>query len=199
MGKDIISEIDLLPKGIKSSPAKTAWEALSNGLVNIQQAMKYRETEKVPDAHSAENGRTHVITPKDVEEIVGYIKLTVNNCLSSTLPDLMLKETKSNKNMKKNTIKLNESQLRDIVAESVKIVLKEEGEGIEMMGSVPSESYGKYGNLMEKLDEVGDIEITRILHDCEKHGMDNKMLIRINDILYSFKGTLIHALDTRYW
>lgn len=57
MKQDIISEIDLLPKWIKSSPATTAWEAISNGLVNIQQAMKYRETERVPDARSAENGR----------------------------------------------------------------------------------------------------------------------------------------------
>lgn len=89
MKQDIISKIDLLPKGVKSSPAKTAWEAISNGLVNIQQAMKYRETE-VPDARSVENGRRHVITPKDVEEIVGYIKLTINNCLSATLPNLML-------------------------------------------------------------------------------------------------------------
>lgn len=36
-----------------------------------------------------------------------------------------IKESKTNKNMKKNTIKLNESQLRQIVAESVKKVLKE--------------------------------------------------------------------------
>ena len=110
MKQDIISEIDLLPKGVKSSPAKTAWEAISNGLVNIQQAMKYRETERVPDARSVENGRRHVITPKDVEEIVGYIKLTINNCLSATLPNLMLEESKTNKIMNKNTRKLNESQ-----------------------------------------------------------------------------------------
>ena len=90
MKQDIISEIDLLQKGVKNSPAETAWEAISNGLVNIQQAMKYKETEGVPDARSVENGRRHVITPKDVEEIVGYIKLTINNCLSPTLPNLML-------------------------------------------------------------------------------------------------------------
>ena len=125
MKQDIISEIDLLPKGVKSSPAKTAWEAISNGLVNIQQAMKYRETERVPDARSVENGRRHVITPKDVEEIVGYIKLTINNCLSATLPNLMLEESKTNKIMNKNTRKLNESQLRTIVAASVKKALSE--------------------------------------------------------------------------
>lgn len=110
MKQDIISEIDLLPKGVKNSPAETAWEAISNGLVNIQQAMKYRETGGVPDARSVENGRIHAITPKDVEQIVGYIKLTINNCLSATLPNLMLEESKTNKIMNKNTRKLNESQ-----------------------------------------------------------------------------------------
>lgn len=101
--------------------------------------------------------------------------------------------------MKQNIVKLNENTLRQIVAESVKKVLKENGEGTEIMGSAPSEGYGKYGKLMEKLDEVGDIEITRILHDCEKRGMDKDLLNRINGILYAFKGTLIHSLDTRYW
>ena len=94
---------------------------------------------------------------------------------------------------------VNENTLMQIVAESVKKVLKEEGEGIEAMGNSTSESYGKYGKLMEKLDEVGDIEIARILHDCEKRGMDKDMMNRINGILYGFKGTLIHSLDTRYW
>ena len=84
--------IDLLPKEIKSSPATTAWEAISNGLVDIQQAMKYREIERIPDDRSAENNGRHVITSKDVEEIVRYIKLTINNCLSATLPNLMLEE-----------------------------------------------------------------------------------------------------------
>ena len=123
MRKDIISEIDLLPNGRETSPAKTAWEAISNGLVNIQQAMKYREDEKVPDTRSIENGRRHVITIKDVEEIVNYIKLTINNCLSTTLPNLMLKESK----VQKNRIKLNESALKQIIAESMRKVLNEGG------------------------------------------------------------------------
>ena len=42
--------------------------------------------------------------------------------------DYSIEESKTNKNMKKNTIKLNESQLRQIVAESVKKVLKESSE-----------------------------------------------------------------------
>ena len=101
--------------------------------------------------------------------------------------------------MEKNVVKINENTLRQIVAESVKKVLKEEGEGVEMMGSVHGESYGKYSELMKRLEDVSDVEIPRILHDCEKHGMDNDMLNRVNGILHGFAGTLIHSLDTRYW
>ena len=39
--------------------------------------------------------------------------------------DYSIEESKTNKNMNKNTLKLNESQLRNIVAESVKKVLSE--------------------------------------------------------------------------
>lgn len=82
-------KIDLLTNGVKNTPEKTAWEAISNGLVNIQQAMQYRMNERVPDTRS-DNGRTQVITPKDVEDIVNYIKTTINNCLSNTFPRLVL-------------------------------------------------------------------------------------------------------------
>lgn len=106
--------------------------------------------------------------------------------------------------MKKNIVKLNENTLKQIVAESVKKVLKEEGEGIEAMGSVPSNYYGKYGELMEKLDEEGDKEIEFIL---QKYGMlngrnfSNKTFT--SEMVYSFlqqlKNSMIHQLDTRYW
>ena len=69
MAKRTLSEIELLPNGVKSTPAKTVWETLSNGLVNIQQAMRDRETQRIPDARSVENGRRYVITPKNVEDI----------------------------------------------------------------------------------------------------------------------------------
>ena len=65
--------------------------------------------------------------------------------------------------MKKNVVKINENTLKQIVAESVKKILKEEGEGIQAMGSAPSESYGKYGELIKKLDEEGDKAIERLL------------------------------------
>lgn len=72
--------------------------------------------------------------------------------------------------MKKNTIKINESTLKQIVAESVKKILNEEGEGIEPMGSAPSDSYGKYGELIKKMDEKGDEKIEFLL---QKYGMSN--------------------------
>ena len=105
--------------------------------------------------------------------------------------------------MKKNTVKLNESQLRKIIAESVKRALKEEGEGIEAMGSAPSECYGKYGELMEKLDEEGDKEIEFIL---QKNGMLNGRNFSdksfTSEMVYSFlqqlKSSMIRQLDTRY-
>ena len=117
---------------------------------------------------------------------------------------LGMNESKTNKNMKKNVVKINENTLRQIVAESVKKVLKEEGEGVEMMGSVPSESYGKYGNLMERLDEEGDKAIEYLL---QKNGMldgrdfSTKQFSaeQVYGMLSSLKSSLIHALDTRYW
>ena len=159
--------------------------------------------------------------------------------------------------MKKNTIRLNENTLKQIVAESVKKVLKEyelsdrekdimrgywgdienrrmpkqkyepvnpqswkkstpnnqtpkhysynsnlneEGEGIEMMGSIPSESYGKYGNLMEKLDDVGNKEIDYILKDRTRFSNNGTFSSKqVYEMLNSLKTTMIHALDTRYW
>ena len=86
--KSQLNEIDLLPDGIKNTPAKTAWMAISNALVNIQQVMKNIEEEKIPDARSEDNGRVHAIVPKDVEDIVDYIYTTIDNCLSNTLPNL---------------------------------------------------------------------------------------------------------------
>ena len=106
--------------------------------------------------------------------------------------------------MKKNVVKINESTLKQIVTESVKKILKEEGEGIEAMGSAPSDSYGKYGELMAKLGEEGDKEIEFIL---QKYGMlngrsfSNKTFTSemVANFLEQLKSFMIHTLDTRYW
>lgn len=105
---------------------------------------------------------------------------------------------------KKNTIRLNESALRQIVAESVKKILNEEGEGIESMGSAPSDSYGKYGELMAKLGEEGDKEIEFIL---QKYGMlngrnfSNKTFTSemVFNFLQQLKSSMIDTLGTKYW
>ena len=61
-----------------------------------------------------------------------------------------IKESKTNKNMK-NTIKLNESQLRQIVAESVKKVLKEGIRDIEGLGEEIKDAEGIAYELREKI------------------------------------------------
>ena len=98
---------------------------------------------------------------------------------------------------------INENTIRKIVAESVKKVLKEEGEGIEAMGSAPSEGYGKHESLMYKLDEEGNKEIEFIL---QKNGMLNGRNFTsksfTSEMVYSFlqqlKSSMIRQLDTRY-
>lgn len=56
----------------------------------------------------------------------GIYNATRNTLYGNTkISDISMHESKTNKNMKKNTIKLNENQLRQIVAESVKKVLTE--------------------------------------------------------------------------
>jgi len=53
--------------------------------------------------------------------------------------------------MKKITIKLNESQLNKIIAESVKRVLKEE-ENINIIDSIPSDKVSDFGKYYPGLD-----------------------------------------------
>ena len=99
------------------------------------------------------------------------------------------------------TTRLTESQLKKIVAESVKKILKEEGEGIQAMGSAPSESYGKYGELIKKLDEEGDKAIERLLQ--RYGGMTNggSFLNKpfnselVYGILMRFKSFMINLLE----
>ena len=116
----------------------------------------------------------------------------------------LLYNNENQKNMKKNIVKINENTLMQIVAESVKKILKEEGEGIEAMGNAPSKSYGKYGELMEKLDKEGDKEIEFILQEngmLNGRNFSNKSFT--GEMVYSFlqqlKSSMIHQLDTRYW
>jgi hypothetical protein len=71
----------------------------------------------------------HQLTNEKDEEYPSIVEFeqTIGSGAVKALVPRIIKESKTNKNMKKNTIKLNESQLRQIVAESVKKAL-EEGE-----------------------------------------------------------------------
>lgn len=62
------------------------------------------------------------LVAKDYEQSLG------NDAISILKQYGITNESKTNKNMKKNTIKLTESQLKKVIAESVKKVLKEEYE-----------------------------------------------------------------------
>ena len=85
--KKILKE-DLFPDGIDITPARTAWEGISNALVNIQQYMDVKKSEFNRE-HELEQGILKNISNEDVEELVNYIHLTLNNVLKSTLPELM--------------------------------------------------------------------------------------------------------------
>lgn len=74
----VLSENELLPNGTKSTAAKTAWEALYNSLENIKAMM-----------NNTYQGKKGNIGVADVQSVVEYINTTINNCLSSTLPNLM--------------------------------------------------------------------------------------------------------------
>lgn len=85
--KNILKE-DLFPDGIDITPARTAWEGISNALVNIQQYMELKKSEFNRE-HELEQGILKDIGNEDVEELINYIHLTLNNVLKSTLPELM--------------------------------------------------------------------------------------------------------------
>ena len=64
-----------------------------------------------------DDGKTYEFDPSELNRLY--------NLRNDFISSAKLDESKTNKNMKKNTIKLNEAQLRKIVAESVKNVLTE--------------------------------------------------------------------------
>ena len=82
-------------------------------------------------------------------------------------------ESKTNKNMKKNTIKLNESQLKKIVAESVKNVLLENC----FHSSNPFETSDAEVNLKNAIHELK--ETVNILETFCKDGMNEKHLLKM--------------------
>lgn len=77
---------------------------------------------------------------------------------SSPAAAMVLPESKTNKNMKKNVIKLNENTFRKIVAESVKKVLKENN-GKELF--------------YNKLNEIGQKNVDMQIKKFQSYGVDN--------------------------
>lgn len=95
-------------------------------------------------------------------------------------------ESKNTKNMKKNAIKLNENQLRQIVAESVKKVLKEDYDfnaDFEDGGSVydrwgePTEEEAFRDIVLTRLCNALNAEATRIIDDYEYEWQEGQKVI----------------------
>ncbi len=112
-----------------------------------------------------------------VGEYVAQNTTTTNN--GDTVPstkwnhgmDSSIEESKTNKNMKKNVIKLNENTLRQIVAESVKKVLKEgKGKFTDLYND--SNTPNPYGYKIEELERrYSDLqaELSSLKKDIEKY------------------------------
>lgn len=86
--KRVMNEADLFPDGIDCTPARTAWEGISNALINIQQYME-EKNELFKRKYDFKNGIFQDIGENDVIELVDYIHLTLNNVLKNTMPNLM--------------------------------------------------------------------------------------------------------------
>ena len=106
---------------------------------------------------------------------------TVNHCSvyrlhPNTNPEL-IKESKTNKNMKKNIIKLNENSLKQIVTESVKKVLKEEGIFKKSLSlSSDGDERLAVNNAIHELTEA-----VSILNKFLENGMMEKRLLEMAD------------------
>lgn len=86
--KRVMNEVDLFPDGIDCTPTRTAWEGISNALINIQQYME-EKNELFKRKYDFKNGIFQDIGENDVIELVDYIHLTLNNVLKNTMPNLM--------------------------------------------------------------------------------------------------------------
>ena len=121
-----------------------------DGIYATENAIKLRDCYKSP------RGTVEGLGCWDVESI----------CVFN--PNVIIPLNKENKNMKKNVIKLNEAQIRNIIAESVKNVLKEE------LGVAPKMNFGqaasiKAKNLLYDYKELLDIVqgMAETSSDCE--------------------------------
>lgn len=100
-------------------------------------------------------------------ELFGYLR-EINNATKVLISDKVNNESKTSRNMKKNTIKLNESQLRKIVAESVKRVLKENEEELSYQeGQILQKTLVGLWHAEEEIKKLSNNpQALKILHDA---------------------------------
>ena len=87
-----------------------------------------------------------------------------------------LTESKTNKNMKKNVVKINENTLRQIVAESVKKVLKEDTVYQMGRGEVSVDaSYQRIGKALNALRHIADTMSDNGYYETEESALRSQI------------------------
>jgi len=131
----------------------------------------YKRDDEIRDLVTALGALNHQYTNR-VSDSYGYLAELMREYYRSEYEG-GINESKMNKNMKKNTIKLNESQLRKIVAESVQNVLLENC----FHSSNPFETSDAEVNLKNAIHELK--ETVNILETFCKDGMNEKRLLKM--------------------
>ena len=102
-----------------------------------------------------------------IDSLPHEAQIALSKFAESTLSERNITESKTNKNMKKNVIKLNENTLRQIVAESVKKVLKEmdyadyEGNDLDY-GSIQMQAMSVIPRMEEKGQDISWRSVAKV-------------------------------------
>jgi len=135
-----VTSYDELRKEIKQTGKSDIFEAFAYALISMIKkeygsAKKYDFTKAIVDANIGGKKYSKTIP------IVSSMEDKIHNDVKSEFDlyndfdgEESIKESKTNKNMKKNVVKINENTLRQIVAESVKKVLNEKITGFNCNG-----------------------------------------------------------------
>ena len=95
--------------------------------VKVPQQWEYNAICVLPNGDRKVIDKNHDYLSRRNGELAGYLNM-INGAAKALVSDKTITESKTNKNMKKNIVKINEDTLRQIVAESVKKVLNESAE-----------------------------------------------------------------------
>ena len=165
--------------------SKVDVNAIINSLQNLQRTNRFNEP----------TGKAQRYVRKSINPTTQNITTDTNGISSfssefgygdDAVSESKNNESKNTKNMKKNTIKLNENQLRNIVAESVKKVLKEDYDfnaDFEDGGSVydrwgePTEEEAFREIVLTRLCNALDAEATRIIDDYEYEWKEGEKVV----------------------